>query len=77
MLFCIFVGKALAVVAVSTAGGVDAGMRTGGFEEESCFVKSAYYEGGKGIICDVLRDSVPFAQFKKGEKHPWKSVTFL
>ena len=54
-------GKALAVVAVSTVGGVDAGMRGGGFEEESCFVESTYYEGGKGIICDALRDLVPFA----------------
>ena len=27
-------------------------------------------------ICDVLRDVVPFVQFKKREKHPWKSVTF-
>ena len=26
--------------------------------------------------CDVLRDLVPFAQFKKREKHPWRSVTF-
>ena len=25
---------------------------------------------------DVLRDLVPFAQFKKREKHPWRSVTF-
>ena len=27
-------------------------------------------------ICDVLRDLVPFVQFKKREKHPWKSVIF-
>ena len=27
-------------------------------------------------IGDVLRDSVPFAQFKKREIHPWRSVTF-
>ena len=26
--------------------------------------------------CDVLRDLVPFVQFKKREKHPWRSVTF-
>ena len=26
-------------------------------------------------ICDALRDLVPFVQFKKREKHPWKSVT--
>ena len=24
-------------------------------------------------ICDVLRDLVPFAQFKKCEKHPWRN----
>ena len=27
-------------------------------------------------ICDVLRDLVPFGQFKKREKHPWRTVTF-
>ena len=27
-------------------------------------------------ICDTLRDLVPFVQFKKREKHPWRSVTF-
>ena len=26
--------------------------------------------------CDVLYDLVPFAQFKKREKHSWRSVTF-
>ena len=26
--------------------------------------------------CDVLQDLVPFVQFKKREKHPWRSVTF-
>ena len=26
--------------------------------------------------CDVLRDLVPFVQFKKREKHSWRSVTF-
>ena len=26
--------------------------------------------------CDALRDLVSFAQFKKREKHPWRSVTF-
>ena len=25
---------------------------------------------------DALHNLVPFAQFKKREKHPWKSVTF-
>ena len=28
------------------------------------------------LICDALGDLVPFAQFKKCEKHPWWSVTF-
>ena len=27
-------------------------------------------------ICDALRDLVPFVQFKKREKHLWKSVDF-
>ena len=27
-------------------------------------------------ICDALRDLVPILQFKKREKHPWKTVTF-
>ena len=27
-------------------------------------------------ICDVLRDLVPFVQFKKREKHPWRRVNF-
>ena len=27
-------------------------------------------------ICDPLRDLLQFVQFKKLEKHPWKSVTF-
>ena len=26
--------------------------------------------------CDTLRDLLPFVQFKKHEKHPWRSVTF-
>ena len=27
-------------------------------------------------LCDALRDLVPFLQFKKREKHLWRSVTF-
>ena len=27
-------------------------------------------------ICDALRDFVPFVQFKKRGKHPWRSVNF-
>ena len=26
--------------------------------------------------CDALRDLVAFVQFKKREKHPWRSVDF-
>ena len=28
------------------------------------------------IICDALRALVPFVQFKKREKYPWRSVPF-
>ena len=28
------------------------------------------------LICDALRDLVPFVQFKKREKHTRRSVTF-
>ena len=28
------------------------------------------------VICGALRDLTPFVQFKKREKHPWRSVTF-
>ena len=28
------------------------------------------------IHCDALRNLVPFVQFKKCEKHPWRSITF-
>ena len=27
-------------------------------------------------ICEAFREFVPFVQFKKREKHPWRSVTF-
>ena len=29
------------------------------------------------LICDGLHDLVPFVQFKKREKHPWRSTTFI
>ena len=29
------------------------------------------------LICDALRDLVPFLQFKKREKHPWRSANFI
>ena len=28
-------------------------------------------------LCDALHDLLTFVQFKKREKHPWKSVTFI
>ena len=28
------------------------------------------------MICGALSDLVPFVQFKKREKHPWRSVKF-
>ena len=27
-------------------------------------------------ICGALRDLIPFVQFKKRKKHPWRSVNF-
>ena len=34
------------------------------------------YKQKRRFICDALRDLVPFLQFKKHEKHPWRSVNF-
>ena len=31
----------------------------------------------KNLICGALRDSVPFVQFKKLEKHPWRKVLLV
>ena len=28
------------------------------------------------VVCGAFRDLVPFLQFKKREKHPWRSVVF-
>ena len=28
------------------------------------------------MVCDASGDLAPFAQFKKREKRPWRSVTF-
>ena len=38
--------------------------------------ESKFMQYYKNIICDALRDLVPFVQFKKRKKHPWRSVTF-
>ena len=35
----------------------------------------AFAESQKDM--NALRDLVPFAQFRKCEKQPWKSVTFI
>ena len=32
--------------------------------------------GQKNSIWGALRDLIPFVQFKKREKHPWRSVNF-
>ena len=32
--------------------------------------------GNKQNECDASRDLIPFVQFKRREKHPWKSVNF-
>ena len=33
-----------------------------------------FYKSRSAVICDALRDLVPFVQFKKGEKQLWRSV---
>ena len=35
-----------------------------------------YYYGKDRLKCGALRDLVAFAQFKKRENHPWRSVNF-
>ena len=35
------------------------------------------YSASPQIIYDALRDLVPFVQFKKRKKHPWRSVALL
>ena len=47
------------------------------FHEHLCFT-SIYRVLSKvsEYICDALRDLVPFVQFKKLEKHLWRSVNF-
>ena len=34
-----------------------------------------FYKSRSAVICDALRDLVPFVQFKKGEKQLWRSVS--
>ena len=40
------------------------------------WIWNAFFLRGSYSICDVLRDLVPFLQFKKPGKYPWRSVTF-
>ena len=44
--------------------------------KRSCFRKMKKNMVFPLFICGALRDLVPFVQFKKREKHPWRSVTF-
>ena len=39
-------------------------------------LRTIYAQRTIGLDSDVLRDLVPFVQFKKREKHPWRSATF-
>ena len=43
------------------------------FESFSHFI-AVFFHRKNIIICGALRDLVPFVQFKKREKHPWRSV---
>ena len=43
---------------------------------EMSFPRGVIIVLGKMKICDVLCNLVPFAQFKKCEKHSWRSVSF-
>ena len=39
-------------------------------------LRTIYAQCTIGLDSDILRDLVPFVQFKKREKHLWRSVTF-
>ena len=39
-------------------------------------LRTIYAQRTIELDSDVLRDLVPFVQFKKREKHPWRRVTF-
>ena len=43
--------------------------------EQELFLK-AVEEKDSQIKCVALQDLIPFVQFKRREKHPWRSVTF-
>ena len=37
--------------------------------------RTCAYQGVRNVLFDALRDIVPFVQFKKHEKRPWRNVT--
>ena len=39
-------------------------------------LQTIYAQRTIGLDSDVLHDLVPFVQFKKREKDPWRSATF-
>ena len=41
-----------------------------------CFFQFGFNYSYFITISNALRDLIPFVQFKKREKHPWRSVTF-
>ena len=43
------------------------------FQKNDHFLPSDTHAKNK---CDALRNLVPFAQFKKPEKNPWRIITF-
>ena len=45
-------------------------------EHNSSPIRIIYTQGIIGLDSDVSPDLVPFVQFKKREKHPWRSITF-
>ena len=50
-------------------------------EQNEYFTFSSYVIDAEGVvnseaICGALRDLVPLIQFKKREKHPWRSINF-
>ena len=40
------------------------------------FLGIDFLEAEEIYVIDALRNLVPFLQFRKREKHPWRSVTF-
>ena len=52
-------------------------MTWNGFKKTQHYTEmTVWVDAKKNLLCDALRDFVTFVQFKKCEKHPWRSVTF-